>query len=347
MPPARAPVPLTARAAAELVGGRLVGDGERMLSAVGSLEGADGETLSLLSSGHYLAAFHASRAGAVLLRPDAAGAAPGPAVRIVVDDPQAAMARVLRAMFPAQAQSGLIHPTARLAAGVELGRAVRIGPHAVLDAGVVLGDRVSLAAGVVLEAGVSIGDDSELGAQVVCYRGTRIGARCVIKAGAVLGGAGFGYVAGQRGPERIPHVGGCVLGDEVEVGSNSCVDRGSIEDTVIGGGTKLDNLVHVGHNTRLGARCLVMGGAVLAGSADIGNDVVIAGHAAVGGHFRVGHRARIGAKSGVISAVPDDTDVSGFPARPHREFLRAQAALYRLAKITDRLEQLADNGGSS
>jgi acetyltransferase-like isoleucine patch superfamily enzyme len=156
----------------------------------------------------------------------------------------------------------------------------------------------------------------------------------VIKPGTVLGTPGFGYVAGPAGPARIPHVGGCRLGDDVEIGSNCTVDRGSIEDTVIGAGSKLDNLVHIGHNARLGARCLVMGGSVIAGSADIGDDVVIAGHAAVGGHFRVCHSARIGAKSGVISAVPDATDVSGFPARPHWEFLRAQAALYRLARIT-------------
>ncbi|HEV8149075.1 MAG TPA: UDP-3-O-(3-hydroxymyristoyl)glucosamine N-acyltransferase [Gemmatimonadales bacterium] len=337
-------MPLTARAAAELVGGRLVGEGDRMLTAVGSLEGADGETLSLLASGRYLAAFRSSRAGAVFVRAADAEAPAGPPVRIVVEDPQAAMARVLPTMFPAASARG-IHPTARLGPGARLGGAVSIGPYTVLGADVILGERVSLGAGVVLEDGVSVGDDSELGAHVVCYRGTRLGSRCVIKPGAVLGGPGFGYLAGRRAPERIPHVGGCVLGDAVEVGSNSCVDRGSIEDTVIGAGSKLDNVVHVGHNARLGARCLVMGGAVIAGSADIGDDVVIAGHAAVGGHFRVGHRARIGAKSGVISAVGDDTDVSGFPARPHREFLRAQAALYRLARIVDRLEQLVDDGG--
>lgn len=322
MPGVRAPVPLTLQAVAELVGGRPVGNGARVLSAVGSLEGADGETLSLLSSGRYLDAFARSRAGAVLLTPDHAGHQPGPADRIVVGDPQRAMARAVAAMFPAPAAEGRIDPSARIGPGVRLGLRVRIGP------------------GVVLEAGVSVGDDSELGAHVVCLAGTRIGRRCRIKPGAVLGGAGFGYVAGPEGAERIPHVGGCVLGDDVELGANSCVDRGSIDDTVIGNGCKLDNLVHVGHNARLGAGCLVMGGSVIAGSADIGDGVIIAGHAAVGGHFRVGHRARIGAKSGVISAVPDGADVSGFPARPHREFLRAQAALYRLARITGELEAL-------
>lgn len=333
-------MPLTAQAVAELVGGRLLGDGARILTAVGSLEGADGETLSLLSSSRYLDAFRASGAGAVLVKPDAAELpAPVPA-RIVVSDPQAAMARVLGTMFPAARPTGQVHPTARLGAGVRLGASVRLGPHVSLGPGVVLGDRVRLGDGVVLEAGVTVGDDSLLEANVVCTGGTRIGRRCVIKSGAVLGGPGFGYVAGATGPQRIPHVGGCRLGDDVEIGANCCVDRGSLEDTCIGSGSKLDNLVHVGHNARLGARCLVMGGSVIAGSADIGDDVVIAGHAAVGGHFRVGHRARIGAKSGVIGAVPDDTDVSGFPARPHREFLRGQAALYRLGKLIGPLERL-------
>ncbi|HLB54067.1 MAG TPA: UDP-3-O-(3-hydroxymyristoyl)glucosamine N-acyltransferase, partial [Gemmatimonadales bacterium] len=315
---AAAPVPLTAQAVAELVGGRLSGDGAARLTAVGPLERADGNTLSILVSTHYLAPFRASRAGAVLLRAEHLAEPEGPRTRIVVADPQAAMARVLGAMFPPapEASGGAIHPTARLGRGVVLGVRVRLGP------------------GVVLEEGVMVGDDTTVGANVVCGQGTRIGQRCLIKPGAVLGSPGFGFVSDRKGHTRIPHVGGCVLGDDVEIGANSCVDRGSIADTTIGSGTKLDNLVHVGHNARLGARCLVMGGSVIAGSAEIGDEVIVAGHAAIGGHFRVGNRARIGAKAGVISEVPEGADVSGFPARPHREFLRAQAALYRLAKIT-------------
>jgi UDP-3-O-[3-hydroxymyristoyl] glucosamine N-acyltransferase len=261
-------------------------------------------------------------------------------VRIVVEDPQQALATVLAVMFPDAPEAGDVHPTARLGPGTRIGREVRIGPYAVLGRGVVLGDRVRLAPGVVLEDGVSVGDDSDLGPHVTCCRGTRIGRRCVIKAGAVLGGIGFGYISGPSGHARIPHVGGCVLEDEVDVGANSCVDRGSIDDTVIGAGTKLDNHVHVGHNARIGSRCLLMGGVVIAGSADIGHGVIVAGHAAIAGHIRVGNRARIGAKAGVTAPVADGSDVSGFPARPHREFLRGQAALYRLARITDELEAL-------
>jgi UDP-3-O-[3-hydroxymyristoyl] glucosamine N-acyltransferase len=323
-------VPQSAQAIAELVGGRLVGDGSRQLSAVGSLEGADGETLSLLAAARYLPALQASRAGAVLLAPAHQDAPGGVPARIVVADPHAALARVLEVMFPAREPGPAIHASAQLGPGVLLGRGVRLGP------------------GVVLERGVEVGDGSTLGPNVVCREGTRIGRRCVIQAGAVLGGAGFGFTAAGTGdrepgtglPVRIPHVGSCIIEDDVEIGANCTVDRGSIDDTVIGPGCKLDNLVHVGHNARLGARCLVMGGSVIAGSANIGDDVIIAGHAAVGGHFRVGRGARIGAKAGVISAVPDGAEFSGFPARPHREHLRAQAALYRLARITDELEAL-------
>lgn len=316
---------LTAKAVAELVGGMLLGDATARLTAVGPLHLADAETLSLLASSRYLDAFRASHAGAVILAPAHRGEAGGPTTRIVVDDPHEAMYRALQAMYPAGSGPGFIHPSARLGRNVTLGARVRIG------------------AGVVLEDDVTIGDDSELGPNVVCCRGTTVGRRCLVKPGAILGSPGFGFVPAQDGAGhlRIPHVGGCVIEDDVEIGANSCVDRGSISDTVIGAGSKLDNLVHVGHNARVGARCLIMGGSVLAGSADIGDDVIIAGHAAIGGHFKVGNRARIGAKAGVISAVPAGEAVSGFPARSHRQFLRAQAALYRLARITSRLEELA------
>jgi UDP-3-O-[3-hydroxymyristoyl] glucosamine N-acyltransferase len=333
-------VSLTAQAVSELVGGRLVGDGARLLSAVGPLAGADGSTLSLLTSPRYLPEFRSSGAGTVLLRLEHEPETAGPPIRIVVGDPHRALATVLGAMFPRGDLPAGVDRTARLGTGVRLGRGVAIGPYVVVGRDVVLGDRVRLGAGVVLEEGVVVGDDCELGAHVACYAGTTIGRRCVLKAGAVLGGPGFGYISGPNGHDRIPHVGGCRIEDDVEIGSNSCVDRGSISDTVIGAGTKLDNHVHVGHNARLGAGCMVMGGSVIAGSAEIGKGVIMAGHSGVAGHLRVGDGARIGAKAGVISDVADGLDVSGFPARPHREFLRAQASLYRLAKITDELEAL-------
>jgi UDP-3-O-[3-hydroxymyristoyl] glucosamine N-acyltransferase len=187
---------------------------------------------------------------------------------------------------------------------------------------------------------VVIGEDAVIGPGVVCYAGSRIGSRVVIKAGAVIGGEGFGYLSDGRKHSRIPHVGGCILEDEVEVGSNTCIDRGSIDDTVIGLGTKVDNLVQVGHNVRIGQRCLIMAGVGIAGSTRVGNDVILAGHVGVTDHLVIGDRARIAAKSAIFGDVPAGTSFSGHPARPHRQFLRAQAAMYRLAPIVDELERL-------
>jgi UDP-3-O-[3-hydroxymyristoyl] glucosamine N-acyltransferase len=336
----RAAVPLTAAAIAELVGGRLDGDGSAVASEVGPLDRAGADSLSFLIGSRYLDDFARSAAGVVLVPEGAALPAAGPRNRIAVPDPQRALARVLSALFPAEQPAPGIDPTARIGRGCEIGEAVAIGPNVVLHDGVRLGDRVFLASGVHLGYGVEIGPDSSLDSHVVCYPGTRLGARVVVKAGAVIGGTGFGYLSDRTGHHLIPHVGGCLIGDDVHVGANNTIDRGSVGDTVIGAGTRLDNQVHIGHNARVGERCLFMGGVVVAGSARIGNDVVLAGHSAIGGHFRVGDRARVGAKSGVISEVPAGTDVSGFPARPHREFLRAQAALFRLAPLIDELEEL-------
>ena len=189
--------------------------------------------------------------------------------------------------------------------------------------------------------GVVIGDDVTIWDRAWCaIAGSRIGSRVVMKAGAVIGGEGFGYLSDRKGHTRIPHVGGCILEDEVEVGSNTCIDRGSIDDTVIGRGTKLDNLVQVGHNVRIGERCLIMAGVGIAGSTRVGNDVILAGHVGVTDHLVIGDRARIAAKSAIFGDVPAGASFSGHPARPHRQFLRAQAAMYRLARIVDELERL-------
>lgn len=334
---------LTAAAVAALVGGRLEGDGSVEILAVGPLDRAHGGALSFLASTKYADDFAASAAGVVLVPLAFHPPATGPRTRIAVKDPQRAMAIAVQALFPRELPAPGIDPTARLGRGVRVAPSVSVGPNAVLGSGVCLDEGVVVGAGAVLEDGVVVGRGSSIGPRVVCCVGVTLGERVVIKAGAVLGGTGFGFVSDQGGHQSIPHVGGCRIGNDVHIGANSCIDRGSIDDTVIGDGTKIDNLVHIGHNARLGKRCLVMGGVVVAGSARIGDDVILAGHSAVGGHFSVGDRARVGAKAGVISEVPAGADVSGFPARPHREFLRAQAALYRLAPIIDALETLVND----
>jgi UDP-3-O-[3-hydroxymyristoyl] glucosamine N-acyltransferase len=331
---------LTAQAVADLVGGRLLGDGTVRITTVGPLDKAGPEALSFAVSGRYAAGLGTSRAGAVLVPEELSTGASGPRARIVVADPYGALVRVVRALFPEEPPVAGIDPTARIGAGAELGADVSIGPFVVLGRNVRVGARSRLAQHVTLDDAVTVGEDTIIGPGAVCYRGSRVGSRVVLKAGAIIGGEGFGYLSDRSGHHRIPHVGGCLLDDEVEVGSHSCIDRGSIDDTVVGRGTKLDNLVHVGHNVHIGERCLVMAGVGIAGSTRIGNDVILAGHVGITDHLVIGDRARIAAKSAIFGDVPPGASFSGHPARPHRQFLRAQAAMYRLAPIVDELERL-------
>jgi len=333
-------LPLTAQAVADLVGGRLSGNGEWRLEGVAGLEGATPGELSFLASSRYLPQFLASQAGCVLLPPALADTPGGPARRIVVDDPQRALQHLLATLHPPPRTEPGVHPSAILGTGVRLGEGVSIGPQVVVGAGCRVGDRVRLGPGVVLEEGVRVGADADLGPRVTCGHGVILGARVRVKAGAVIGGTGFGYISDPRGHHRIPHVGGCRIGDDVDVGANVCIDRGSVGETVIGRGTKIDNLVHIAHNVRIGEHCLLMAGVAIAGSARIGNRVVLAGQVGVIGHIAVGDDVRVGAQSGVIRSVEAGMEVSGFPARPHREFMRALGALYRLAPVARRLEAL-------
>ena len=211
--------------------------------------------------------------------------------------------------------------------GTTLGQGTALGPGVVLGRNVSLGSRVEVGPGAVIGDGVSIGEDCRVGARVVVFEGTRLGRRVVLKAGAVIGGRGFGYVPGKDGLLAIPHIGACILEDDVEIGSNSCVDRGSVDDTVIGAGTKIDNLVHVAHNCRIGARCFIMACSGIAGSVTIGDDVIVAGAVGIADHVTIGAGARISAKSGVYGDVPPGADLQRVPARPRRQFLRQQGAL--------------------
>lgn len=331
---------MTVQAVADVVGGRLSGPGDGLLRRVRSLEQAEVDSLAMCASRKYAAAMAISRAGAVLVT-EAMSAEPGPAVRIVVDDPVRAMFIATRALYPAPVVVPGIAPTAIIGRGATLGESASVGPFAVIGAGVRIGARACIGPHVVIEENASIGDDVRLDAHVVIYSGATIGNRVWCKASAIIGGTGFGFASDASGHHRIPHVGGCILEDDVEVGSNSCVDRGSLDDTRIGRGTKIDNDVHVGHNVQVGAHCLMMAGVGVAGSTRLGDRVILAGHVGVTDHLTLGDGVRVGAGSLVMSDVEAGTAVSGYPARPHREFLRGAATLYRLSRHADALETLA------
>lgn len=275
-----------------------------------------------------------------MLLPSECAGDPGPATRIVVAEPMRAMVRVAEALEGNQPDPPGIDPTARLGVGVQLGEGCRIGAGTVIGDAVTIGARTRIGPLSVVEAGVVIGRDAIIGPRVVLHAGSRLGDRVHCKAGAIIGGPGFGFLSSESGHDRVPQLGGCILEDDVEVGSNSCVDRGSLDDTLIGAGTKIDNLVHVAHNVRIGRHCLLLAGVGVSGSTRIGDSVILAGQAGVIGHIEIGDGARIGGQAGVTTSVPAGAAYSGFPARSHREFLRAQAALYRLAPHVAALEAL-------
>ncbi len=334
---------ISAREIAALTNGQLAGPGDVTVSGVAPLDRAGPDDLSFLAARRYLQYFQRSSAAIVLCKPDLVPeGTPGPACRVVVRDPHVALLSVIPVLYPEPAWVPGVHRTAVIGAGATWQDPVAIGPYAVLGQGVRLGRNVRIGAAAVLGDGVVLGDDVQLYPHVVCYSGTIVGSRVILHAGVRLGADGFGYVPGKGGelPRKIPQVGRCIIGDDVEIGANTTIDRGSVDDTVIGPGTKIDNLVQVGHNCRIGARCLIAGQAGIAGSTHVEDDVFLAGQAGLADHVTVGKGARVTVQGGVIGDIDPGATVSGYPARQHREFLRAQGALYRLAQIVDDLEAL-------
>ena len=334
------PNPLTAQAVADLVGGRLSGPGDILLHRVRSLERAEADALAMCTTGEYSDAMARTRAGAVLV-PEALAEGAGPATRIIVSHPAQAMYVATRALHPDEVPAPGVASTVRIGRNSTVGPGSIIGEYAVLGNGVRVGARAQVGPHVVLGDNVTVGDDVRLDAHVVLYHDVSLGNRVWCKAAAIIGGPGFGYMSDASGHHRIPQVGGCILGDDVEVGSSSCIDRGSLDDTIIGDGTKIDNVVQIGHNVHVGVDCRIMGCVGIAGSTHIGDRVVIAGGAGLIGHIHVGNDSQIGARAVVISDVAARAVVSGHPARPHREFLRGIATMYQLVPHGKTLESLA------
>jgi len=340
-----APAPgLTLDDVVRLTGGRLgtgAGGAPARLRRVAALDDADADAVSFFADRRYLAAFGETRAGAVLVAPALADAPGAPrAARVVVDRPHEAMLALLAALYPTAERAAGVHASARVGPGARLGTGVTVDAFASVGAGAVVGDGAWIGAHCAVGDGVHVGAASELRPHVTLYPGTVLGARVLVQSGARIGADGFGYVFADGAHRKIPHVGRCVIEDDVEIGANSTVDRGSVGDTVIGAGTKLDNLVHVGHNVRIGKACLLMAQVGIAGSATVEDGVILAGQAGVGGHVRIGRGARIGGQAGVFGDVPAGETWSGYPARPHKESMRAHAALFRLAGLVRPLERL-------
>lgn len=301
------------------------------LAGIAPLQTAGPDDVSFLSNRKYLPALEQTRAGAVVVHADLVTRVPAAAVPIPAADPYAAWARVAALFHPLPPVRPGLHPSAVVAADAAIDPSAEIGPLAVIGARVEIGPRCRIGAHAVLGDGVVLGADCRIGAHASVSHAL-LGMRVYVYPGARIGQEGFGFAVTAEGFLTVPQLGRVVLQDDVEVGANSTVDRGSLQDTVIGAGSRLDNLVQIGHNVRLGRGCVVVALVGISGSTILEDNVMVGGQAGVAGHLRIGRGARIGAQAGVMADVPAGADVVGSPAQPVRAFFREVAALRRLVR---------------
>ena len=324
---------------AELVGGVVVGDPDVCITGLNGIEQAQPGELTFLNNPRYAHHLETTGASAILATPDLDVLGK---TLIHVKNPYAAFVSVLHSWaepLKVTLPEG-VHATAVIGSGVTLGEHVAIGPHVFVGDDSRIGGGVTLHHGVSIGPGCVIGDDSVLYPNVVVRERVSIGARCVLHAGAVIGSDGFGFAPFSGSWFKIPQVGTVVIGDDVEIGSNSAVDRATFGRTVVGRGTKIDNLVQVGHNVQIGEHCVVSGMSGIAGSTVIGDHVTIAAQVGIADHLEVGEGVTLGARSGVAQSVKPGKVMSGYPLMEHQDDLRVLATLRRLPDMPRRIRDL-------
>jgi len=338
--PTSVPSALSLADVAETVGGRLRGDPGLSVRGVAPVDEAGPDEIALLTTKRYAKYVPDSRAGAFLVTEEMQAYVDDDRACIVVTEPPRALIALLTMLHPPVERPVGVHPTAVLGDGVRLGPDVAIGPYSVLGDGVEVGDGSRIGAHVVVGDHACIGESCTLHPQVVLYPHSVLGDRVILHSGVRIGADGFGYAFLDGAHRRIPHVGRTVILSDVEIGANTTVDRGSIGDTVVEEGVKIDNLVMVGHNVRIGAGSMVAGMAGISGSTRLGRGVWMGGQAGVIGHLEIGDGARLLVASKTMRDVPPGETMSGHPARPHREDTKRLAHLGRIERLVDRVKAL-------
>lgn len=316
----------------------LEGDPATVITGVAGLDDAGPGDLSFLANPKYAPLVAGTRASAVLVDRNFAGEADAALLRVT--NPFHSMIQLVREAQALDRPAPGIHPSAIIDPSAEVDPGCRVGPLCIVEAGAKVG------AGTILHAAVFVGRDAHIGADGEFYphatvgNRVRVGDRVVVHAGAVLGSDGFGFIPGKDGHEKVPQVGTVVVEDDVEIGANVTVDRGTLGETRIGRGVKIDNLVHIAHNVTVGENTLLVAQVGISGSTSIGADVTIAGQAGVGGHLRVGDGAVIAARAGVTKSVPAGNRVSDYPAINHDRARRLQVYYRRLPDLFDTVKEL-------
>jgi len=330
-------MPYTTAEIAKLVGGQVIGDAGAVLKGFATIENAQAGDLTFAEDEKYFTRAEQCNATAII-----ADKRFSSAKKTLIQAPNArvAFARALALFFPEKKFPAGIHATAVVARTAVIDAGAHVGPHCVI------GERVRIGARTVLQAANVVGDDSQLGEDVNLYpnvtvyaRG-EIGNRVRIHANSVIGSDGFGYVADAGVHLKIPQIGNVMIGDDVEIGAGVTIDRGALGSTVIGKGTKIDNLVQIAHNVQVGEGCLLVAQVGIAGSVKLGNYVVLAGQVGVAGHLKIGNHATVAAKSGVMHNIPDGGKWLWIPAQPDRDAKRQMVALRHLPELLKRVAEL-------
>lgn len=304
---------------------------EAVFRDVAALDQAGAEDVSFLEDRRLLPAFRATGAGACVVRPELADQAPSHTALLLSAEPYRSFARLAAAFYPAPESAPGVHASAVVEPGARLGEGCRIDAFAVVGANAEIGPRCHIGPHAVIGPSAVLGADVRVGAGASLLF-CEIGDRVIVHPGARIGQDGYGYVLGSAGHLKVPQLGRVIIAEDVEIGANTTIDRGALGDTVIGAGTKIDNLVQIGHNVRLGRGCMVVSQVGISGSTVIGDFVMIAGQAGLSGHVKVGDGARIGAQSGIMRDIGPGETVFGYPAMPYKQYMRQVAVLARLAK---------------
>jgi UDP-3-O-[3-hydroxymyristoyl] glucosamine N-acyltransferase len=327
------------REIAELVGGVVRGNSDLRISGLNGIRQAQPGELTFIGSHQYLKYLEETPATAILVPPDIIS---NTKALIQVKNPYFAFIRLIQEVsFEAKIQHPTgVHPTAVIGRNVKVGNNIALDAHVRIADNCVIADDVTLYAGVYIGEGCTVGQGTVMYPHVVLRERTQVGARCIIHAGVVLGSDGFGFAPLEGKWFKVPQTGIVIIGDDVEIGANSAVDRATFGSTVIGRGSKIDNLVQIGHNVTIGEDCVISGMTGVAGSATIGNHVTIAAQVGIADHAEIGDGVTIGARSGIVSSIKPGQVVSGFPAMDHNMELRVLAGMRRLPDIPRRIREL-------
>jgi UDP-3-O-[3-hydroxymyristoyl] glucosamine N-acyltransferase len=325
---------------AEYLKGELVGDPATRIGGVAAIEDAQTGELTFLANPKYAPFLKTTSASAVIVGKETS--TEGVEVPLIRHpNPYFAFARAVELFVDVKkVYSEAVHPTAVLAEDVKLEKGVHVGPYVVLDKGVWLKRNSTVLAGSFIGANSSVGEGSLVYPNVTIRENVQIGNGVIIHSGTVIGSDGFGYAKEKRVHRKVPQIGGVKIEDDVEIGANATIDRAALGVTRIGKGTKIDNLVHIGHNVDIGENCIIVGQVGIGGSTRVGDDAVLAGQVGLAGHLKIGKRVVIGAQSGVTKDFPDGTTIFGYPAREIHKTKRIEAHLSRLDLYVQRLKEV-------